>query len=119
MAKLKTRLLIVVEGSKPRGVVTEGDVSRAVAKGLDVTKIPIKSVMWKPLILATTGARVREAAKDMATSNIKKLPVVDDEKLIEIVTQTDIIRSSFDLITALKEMVRARYRPPDLSALGV
>lgn len=57
--------------------------------------------------------RVEEAAKVMASSGIKKLPVIDDRKLVGMVTQTDIVASSFDLVTALKEMVRARYRPPD------
>ncbi len=113
MAKLKIGSLIAVEGSKPRGIVTEGDVSRAVAKDLDVTKSQVRSVMGKPLITTTSGARVEEAAKAMATCSIKKLPVVEDGKLIGIVTQTDIVGSSFDLVTALKEMVRARYRPPD------
>lgn len=113
MAKLRIGSLLVVEGAKPRGIVTEGDVSRAVAKGLDLRKSPVKSVMGKPLITTTSGARVEEAAKTMTTSSIKKLPVVDGEKLVGMVTQTDIVGSSFDLVTALKEMVRARYRPPD------
>lgn len=113
MAKLKIGSLIVVEGSKPRGIVTEGDVSRAVAKGLDLRKSSVKSVMGKPLITTTPSARVEEAAKAMATSSIKKMPVIDGGKLIGMVTQTDIVGSSFDLVTALKEMVRARYRPPD------
>lgn len=113
MTKFKIGSLIVVEGSKPRGIVTEGDVSRAVAKGLDLRKSQVRSVMGKPLITTTSGARVEEAAKAMATSSIKKLPVVDGGKLIGVVTQTDIVGSSFDLVTALKEMVRARYRPPD------
>ena len=34
-------------------------------------------------------------------------------KLLGIITQTDIVSSSFALVTSLKEMVRARYRPPD------
>lgn len=113
MARLKIGSLVIVEGSKPRGIVTEGDVSRAVAKGLDLRKTPVESVMGKPLITTTSGARVEEAAKAMATSSVKKLPVVDGGKLIGVVTQTDIVGSSFDLVTALKEMVRARYRPPD------
>ena len=33
--------------------------------------------------------------------------------LVGIVTQTDIVASTFDFVTSLKEMVRARYRPPD------
>jgi len=39
--------------------------------------------------------------------------VMDGGKLVGMVTQTDIVDSSFSLATSLKEMVRARYRPPD------
>ena len=49
----------------------------------------------------------------MAEKQIKKLPVLEDGRLVGIVTQTDIVASSFDLVTSLKEMVRARFRPPD------
>ena len=113
MAKLKIGSLVVLGKSKPVGVLTEGDVSRAVAKGLDVKKSVVKSIMGKPLITTNPGVRVEEAAKVMATTGIRKLPVLDGGKLVGMVTQTDIVGSSFDLVTALKEMVRARYRPPD------
>ena len=57
--------------------------------------------------------RVEEAAKLMAEVHVKKLPVVDYGRLVGMVTQTDIVAASFSLVTSLKEMVRARYSPPD------
>ena len=57
--------------------------------------------------------RVEVAAKTMADAGVKKLPVVDEGSLVGIITQTDIVSSSFALVTSLKEMVQARYRPPD------
>jgi CBS domain-containing protein len=96
----------------PSGIVTEGDISRAVARGV---KPELKSAgsFTKKLITIESGARVEEAARLMASRGVKKLPVVDSGTLVGIITETDIVRSSFDLVTALKEMVRARYRPPD------
>jgi CBS domain-containing protein len=113
MMKSKIGSVIVVEDSRPEGIITEGDVSRAVAKGLDPKMVQVKSIMSKPLITITGDLRVEEAARVMANANVKKLPVVEKGKLIGVITQTDIVGSSFDLVTALKEMVRARYRPPD------
>ena len=113
MAKSRIGSLIVADGSRPYGIVTEGDISRAIAKGRNPVKDKVKSVMSKPLITVSGDLRVEEAARVMSEANIKKLPVVEKGKLIGIVTQTDIVGSSFDLVTALKEMVRARYRPPD------
>jgi CBS domain-containing protein len=112
MLKWKIGSVIVIEDKVPSGIVTEGDVSRAVAKGV---KPELKSAgsFTKKLITIESGARVEEAARLMASKGVKKLPVVDGGTLVGIITETDIVRSSFDLVTALKEMVRARYRPPD------
>ena len=105
--------LVVLEGGKAVAMVTEGDISRAVARGLDTQKGTVDSIMSKRLITTSLDIRVEEAAKIMADNSIKKLPVLDKGKLAGIVTQTDIVASSFDLVSTLKEMVRARYRPPD------
>ena len=113
MARAKVGSLVVTEKGKPVGIVTEGDVSRAVGKGLEPKATPLRKIMGGPLITTTIDARVEEAARVMAGSSVKKLPVVDGGKVVGMVTQTDIIGVSYDLVTSLKEMVRARYRPPD------
>lgn len=113
MARAKVGSLVVREKGKPIGIVTEGDVSRAVGKGLEPKATPLRKIMGGPLITTAADARVEEAARVMAGSSVKKLPVVDGGKIVGMVTQTDIIGVSYDLVTSLKEMVRARYRPPD------
>ena len=104
---------IIVFRERPLGIVTEGDVLRAVGKGLDPRKTTVGALMSKKLITTNPDEKVENAAKLMAEAHVKKLPVVEADKLVGIVTQTDIVASSFDLVTSLKEMVRARYRPPD------
>jgi CBS domain-containing protein len=113
MAKAHTGCLVVIIKGKPAGIVTEGDISRALSAGADPDKIPLKKIMSKRLITVAPDKRVEEAAKLMAEKQIKKLPVMEDGSLVGIVTQTDIVASTFDFVTSLKEMVRARYRPPD------
>jgi CBS domain-containing protein len=107
--------LVVVKGTNPVGIITEGDVSRAIAKGADPWTVPVRSVGGKRLVTTDPDTRVEEAAKLMSDAKVKKLPVTDGGKLVGIVTQTDIVASSFDLVTSLKEMVVARYRPPDFA----
>jgi CBS domain-containing protein len=113
MERSKIGSLVITSRGVPVGIVTEGDISRAVAKKLNVEKVTLKSIMGQPLITAKREMRIEEAAKLMADSKIKKLPVVDYGKLVGVVTQTDIVGASFSLVTSLKEMVRARYTPPD------
>jgi len=113
MAKAHTGSLIVIVKGKPAGIVTEGDISRAISAGVNPDKVHVKKIMSKRLITVTSDKRVEEAAKLMAERQIKKLPVLEDGSLVGIVTQTDIVASTFDFVTSLKEMVRARYTPPD------
>jgi CBS domain-containing protein len=115
MSRPKIGSVIVTEGTKqrPLGIVTEGDISRAVAKGRDPTKVQVRAIMSKPLITISSDLKVEEAARIMTNADVKKLPVIEKDRMVGIITQTDIVGSSFDLVTALKEMVRARYRPPD------
>jgi len=112
MAKWKIGALVIVEGDKPTGLLTEGDISRLVAKGLNPRTTPV-TIGRKRLIAVEPDERIEVAAKIMADAEVKKLPVLENGKLVGILTQTDIVNSSFSLVTSLKEMVQARYRPPD------
>ena len=113
MWKAKAGCLIIMDGEKLAGIVTEGDISRALANGANPDKIVVRKIMSKQLVTVSPDIRVEEAAKLMADKKIKKLPVLQAGGLVGIVTQTDIVASTFDLVTSLKEMVSARYRPPD------
>ena len=112
MARWKIGALVIVKDDRPTGMLTEGDVSRLVAKGLDPRTTPV-TIGRKKLITVTPDERIEVAAKTMAEAGVKKLPVLEEGKLVGILTQTDIVNSSFALVTSLKEMVQARYRPPD------
>ena len=112
MTKWKIGSLVIVEGKKPVGIITEGDVSKCVGKGMNPAKTSV-AFQKKKLITTEPGERVEMAAKTMASAGVKKLPVMDGDELVGMLTQTDIVNASFSLVTSLKEMVRARYRPPD------
>jgi len=112
MVKWKIGALVVTEGQTPVGIVTEGDVSRCVAKDIDTNKV-LRELGKKKLVTVAPDERLEVAAKTMADAGVKKLPVMEEGRLVGMLTQTDIVNSSFALVTSLKEMVQARYRPPD------
>jgi CBS domain-containing protein len=113
MARSRIGSVVVTNKGEPVGIVTEGDVSRAVAVGVNTKSATLKSLIKRKLITTTSDVRLEEAAGLMSTADVKKLPVVEGGQLIGIVTQTDIVSSSFELVNTLKELVRARYKPPD------
>jgi len=112
MAKWKIGALVIVDRGTPTGILTEGDISRFVAKGMNPKSTRV-SLARKKLITTSPRERIEVAAKTMADAGVKKLPVLDNGQLVGMLTQTDIVNSSFSLVTSLKEMVQARYRPPD------
>jgi len=88
--------LVVVNHEKPIGIVTEQDMMRRVIhKSRIPEKTRVSDIMSKPLIAATPNMHAQEAAKLMLERNIRKLPVVENERLIGLVTLTDLISASF------------------------
>jgi CBS domain-containing protein len=112
LAKWGIGSLVIMKGQRAVGIITEGDVSKAVARGLDPAKTPV-GFLHKKLITIGPDEKLEDAANVMASHRIKKLPVMEGGKLVGMVTQTDVVGSTFSLVTSLKEMVSARYRPPD------
>jgi len=106
MNKFEVGSVVVVEGEKPVGIITERDILRRV---LEVTLAPeamkAKGIMSSPLVTVNDQLTVEEAARIMSDRHIKKLPVVKDGKLAGIVTSTDIVRSQPRLVELLGDMV--------------
>jgi len=86
--------LVVVQDGKPTGIVTERDMlKRVLVATRDPRAIEVGEVMSKPLLFMEPEKEIEEAVKLMFKHKIKKLPVIENERLVGLVTLTDIIRS--------------------------
>ena len=86
--------LIVSDQEKPIGILTERDIlKRVVCKSRQSQKTKVREIMSRPLITASPHVHAGEAAKLMLERNIKKLPIVESERLMGLVTITDLLRS--------------------------
>lgn len=84
--------VVVMDNSKPIGIVTERDfVTKIAAEGRPLFT-EIYEVMSSPLITIEPGETVWEASETMKEKGIHKLPVKDNDKIIGIVTTTDIVK---------------------------
>ncbi len=82
--------VVVTKESAPVGILTERDfVSRVVSKYLPLTT-PVTDVMSSPLIKISPEETVWELALLMKTNGIHKVAVQKDNKLVGIITTTDI-----------------------------
>lgn len=92
MSKLKVGCAIVTEDNKPIGIVTERDfVTKVAAEGRPLFT-EIYEIMSSPLITLDPEDTVWDASELMKEKSIHKLPVKENEKIIGIVTTTDIVK---------------------------
>ena len=87
--------VIVVEKKQPVGILTESDIlKKVVADGKDAKEILVKDVMSTPIIVIDPYITLEEAMKIMGKCNVRRLPVIENNELIGIITQKDISRMS-------------------------
>ncbi len=94
MNKFGIGSIIAVKRSKATGIVTERDLlKRIVAEGKSAKSTRVKEIMSRPLFFIAPDTDVEEAARLMFEKKIKKLAVMDKNRLVGIVSLTDIARS--------------------------
>lgn len=110
--------LVVVKDGNVVGIMTERDVlTRVVAEDRDPEKIIVKEIMSRPVIVVGPDTALEDAVKMMVKNRIKKLPVMERlrgvERLVGLVTLTDIVRIQPKLIEMMEELFsQEREEPP-------
>ena len=84
--------IVVVEGEDPVGIVTERDISRCVVKGAKALKTQVKNLMSSPLITVARSTNIQDAITMMLKHGIRRLPVVEQGKLVGFVSERDLLR---------------------------
>ncbi|MEM3129845.1 MAG: CBS domain-containing protein [Nitrososphaerota archaeon] len=86
--------LIVTINDEPRGIFTERDlVSKVISKNIDIKKAKVKEYMSSPLIFVKPDIHIKEAAKIMVEMHIRRLPVIENNKLVGIFTSSDFVEA--------------------------
>jgi len=84
--------VVVVDGDAPVGVFTERDVTRKILDEPDLLGRPIGKEMSAPVTSVAPGDEVVFIFRTMSEKKIRRLPVVDDGRLVGIVTERDLLR---------------------------
>ena len=90
MWRNQTGSLVIVDGDAVVGIVTERDVLRTVAAGIDADVVSVADAMTRDVVSVSPDASVRDAARVMAQHWIRHLPVVQGDQLVGIVSQRDV-----------------------------
>jgi len=111
MNKFRIGSIVVVSGDRPVGIITERNIlQRVVEPGIDPMVIKAKEIMSTPLIAIEPHAPLEEAARLMVRHGIKKLPVVDDGRLVGIITTSDLVRASPIQVSIVEELLKVRAK---------
>ena len=107
MNKFDIGSVIVVSNGRPVGIITETNILRRIVEPrMDPETVWAKDIMSAPLISIEPTMALEEAAKIMAERRIKRLPVMDGDKLIGLLSSTDIVRANPTQIAILSELLR-------------
>ena len=89
-----TALIVTkMQTGQPTGIITEADISRAVADGKNPNDVRIYELMTTNPTVVSTTASIRDAAKIMTSKRFRHLPVMGDAGLADIVDITDVCRA--------------------------
>jgi CBS domain-containing protein len=84
--------LPVLEGDQLAGMITDRDiVVRAIAQGKDPRGMPVREVASRELVTVYADDDLSNALEKMASQQVRRLPVVDEEnRLVGVLAQADV-----------------------------
>jgi CBS domain-containing protein len=91
MEDAKVGSVIVMENNTPIGIVTDRDFAVKVAAHAYQISTHVKQIMSSPLIAISPDETVWMISDLMYTRGVRKLPVIENEQVIGIVTATDLV----------------------------
>ena len=86
-----------LDGHLPIAVITDADVSQAVADGRDLNEIRINQLRLGPPVVVHPGTSVAEAAERMLEESMQHLAVVDNGRLVGLVDMAAVCRALLQL----------------------
>jgi len=83
--------LVIIENGKPVGVVSERDfVQKLCINNQNSSDVKISDIMSYKFRWVNPTTKIEDAIQKMLNNNIRRLLVLDDEKLVGVITQTDL-----------------------------
>ena len=105
MSKFDVNAVLVVQSGKPTGIITTRDVLvRAIEHGMPLSSLIARMIYTNPLVTIDEEATVEEATNLMKQWRIKHLPVTKNDKLVGMLTYTDIVFAVPALLSDMKEL---------------
>lgn len=94
MAEKSVGALVIVDGDKLQGIVSERDYARKVIlKGRASDDTPVRDIMRTDMATASSNSTIQECMNLVTEGRMRHLPVVDDGKLTGIISIGDLVKA--------------------------
>jgi CBS domain-containing protein len=94
MAEHHVGALLVMKADQLVGIVSERDYARKVIlKGRSSAETPVSQIMSSPVVTVTLNSSVQECMQLMTVRHLRHLPVLDDGKVIGMVSIGDLVKA--------------------------
>ncbi|MCD4740724.1 CBS domain-containing protein [archaeon] len=114
MVDLDIGCVLVSDKEKPVGIITDSNLlERVFSKNKDPSAVKAKDVMSHPLKSIDPDSDIEEAAALMRDLRMKRLPVVKGDRLVGLITETELISISPAVYELIKENIEARASLPN------
>lgn len=98
--------IVVVEGERLIGILSEKDVSRLVARGGDAAHTQVDALMSTDLVIVDPGTSLMETAHFMLKNNIRHLPVIENGQPISTISMRDVLGLLINTLESENETLR-------------
>lgn len=83
--------LVIIKDEKPVGVISERDIVQKIAsEDQKASSVLIENIMSKKFRWVSPDTPIEDAVQKMLNNNIRRLIILEDEKLVGVITQTNL-----------------------------
>jgi CBS domain-containing protein len=100
-------IVIIDQNGLVEGIISERDIVRGLANyGAKVLDMPVEDLMTRNVITRGAESQIDELRWEMTNSRIRHLPILDNGKLVGLISIGDVVKNRVEELQAEGDMLR-------------
>ncbi len=99
--------VVVVEGKKPVGIITESDIVRNMVSKKINSKGKVAKIMSSPITALSPNTSLEKASKIIDTKHFKRYPIIENENLVGLATENSVVQAINDNVRFHRDVQNA------------
>jgi len=100
-------VVVIDKNGVVEGIISERDIVRGLSEhGSGVLEAPAAELMTTNVIMRGVDAHIEELMREMSNNRIRHLPIVDDGKLVGLISIGDVVKNRVEELEAEGDMLR-------------